>query len=105
MGNTLDKRDVLSYPTQALLHGSSQGHSFLDIIEANQFEFKLAFIRDVAVDWCQAGGIGCLGRNIKRSWDGMRENVVNGRSDRLVWVTVGARGGDHRYVEGEFTSV
>ncbi|KAI9714220.1 MAG: hypothetical protein M1812_006441 [Candelaria pacifica] len=100
LGNTLDKRDVLSYPTQALLHGSYQDHLFSDIVEANQFEHKLAFIQEAAVGWCQAGGIGRTSGGMNRSWDGMSENHSTAKSARLVWVTVGARGGDHRYVEG-----
>ncbi|KAI9698502.1 MAG: Cell cycle serine/threonine-protein kinase cdc5/MSD2 [Candelina mexicana] len=99
LSNTLDQRDVLSYPTQALLHGSYQNSSFSEIVEANQLDRKLAFVRDVVVDWCQAGGIGRISGNDRRNWEGMREISSAAKSERLVWVTVGARGGDHRYVE------
>ncbi|KAI9812452.1 MAG: Cell cycle serine/threonine-protein kinase cdc5/MSD2 [Pycnora praestabilis] len=98
----LDDRGVLSYPTQVLLHGSYKTHHFGYICEANQFLEKIEFIRHIALDWQGNGGLGNVNSDFiknRRCWKGLREHSANGRPEKLVWVTVGAQGGDERFVE------
>ena len=93
----LAERSVLCYPTEILLGGSSsyRGHEFADLVESNELRQKVEFVRDVVGAWISAGGLGVMGeggamKGIK--WEGMRE-----KGGKLVWVTVGASGGDGRY--------
>jgi len=104
----LEKRDILSYPVPVLLQGhyipqnsKEEPHFFKEAVVANQLSEKLAFIRDVARRWYDCGGLGCMGEGeeAKLKWEGMAEKNGGGKPDKLVWVTVGARGGDWRLVE------
>lgn len=89
---SLADRGVLSYPTGVLLSGAYRGHHFEDIVTANQLSAKLAFAKDVVGIWSREGGLGCMGNKKGFKWEGMRE-----QGSKLVWVTVGAKGGDSRY--------
>ena len=89
----LSDRSVLSYPTTVMLSGHYRGHDFQDVITANELVGKLTFVRDAVGFWAREGGLGCMGgENRGFKWEGMRE-----KEGRLVWVTVGAKGGDERY--------
>jgi len=97
---------MLSYPVPILLQGhfSPKGraaHCFEDVVVANQLKEKLAFIRDVAKRWYTCGGIGCLGEGegSRMRWEGLAERGAGGKAEKLVWVSIGARGGDFRYEE------
>lgn len=103
---SLDNRDILSYPVPILLQGhfspkGREAHSFEDIVVANQLKEKVVFIRDVAKRWYTCGGIGCLGEGegSRMRWEGLAERGVGGKAEKLVWVSIGARGGDCRYEE------
>ena len=91
---SLVERSVLRYPLSAMLSGSFQGHDFRRLIVENQLAEKLAFVRDVIGIWYEAGGLGCMGGRKDMRWEGMSE-----RGGKLVWVTVGAWGGDERKYE------
>lgn len=88
----LADRSVLSYPTIVMLRGEYRGHYFNDFIEANELWEKVGFVRDVVGSWAREGGLGCMGGRKGVKWEGMME-----KGGRLVWVTVGAKGGDGRY--------
>ena len=88
----LADRGVLCYPTNVMLGGEYRGHMFADVIKANELQDKLAFVKDVVGLWVQEGGLGCVGTLKGLKWEGMKEN-----GGKLVWVTVGAKGGDNRY--------
>ncbi|KAI9835742.1 MAG: hypothetical protein M1819_001920 [Sarea resinae] len=124
---SLNKREVLSYPVQTLLHGfhtfrggsvrdNANGivHSFGDIVDANELEAKIRFVVRVVGGWIENGGLGSGGggggdagatgaaaaAGDRIMWQGLRErNDLSGRREKLVWVTVGAKGGDSRVVE------
>ena len=88
----LAERSVLCYPTAVMLHGTYRGHEFKDLVKENEFEVKMTFIKDVVGVWAKEGGLGCMGKKKGVKWDGMTE-----KGGKLVWVTVGAKGGDGRY--------
>lgn len=88
----LAARSILCYPTAVLLSGSYPGHEFKELIKENELSGKTAFVRDVVGLWAQEGGVGCMGRKKGIKWEGMLEE-----GGKLVWVTVGAKGGDARY--------
>ncbi len=88
----LAARSVLCYPTSVMLSGSYPGHEFKDLIKENELNGKTAFVRDVVGLWAREGGLGCMGRKKGVKWEGMLEE-----GGKLVWVTVGAKGGDSRY--------
>lgn len=88
----LADRSVLSYPTSVMLGGNYQGHDFQELVGANELSVKLAFVNLVMGVWAKEGGLGCMGRKKGVKWDGMME-----KGGKLVWVTVGAKGGDGRY--------
>ncbi|KAL2041555.1 hypothetical protein N7G274_005937 [Stereocaulon virgatum] len=88
----LAERSVLCYPTSIMLSGSYRGHDFKDLMKENELDVKMTFIRDVVGVWAIEGGLGCMGRKKGVRWDGMME-----KGGKLVWVTVGAKGGDGRY--------
>lgn len=90
--NALADRAVLCYPTAVMLSGHYQGHDFKDLVTENQLEAKVAFVRDVVGFWAKEGGLGCMGRKKGVKWEGTVE-----KGGKLVWVTVGAKGGDGRY--------
>ncbi|KAL8826556.1 MAG: hypothetical protein Q9191_003725 [Dirinaria sp. TL-2023a] len=88
---SLVERSALRYPTDVMLCGSYRGHDFKQLIVENELASKLAFVKDVVGIWHQAGGLGCMGGRSGIRWDGMSE-----KGGKLVWVTVGAHGGDER---------
>ena len=88
----LAARSVLCYPTSVMLSGSYPGHEFKELIKENELNTKTAFVRDIVGLWAREGGLGCMGRKKGVKWEGMREE-----GGKLVWVTVGAKGGDSRY--------
>ncbi len=87
----LAERSVLCCPTAAML-GSGRDEEFRSLVRENELKAKVAFVRDVVGIWIQGGGLGCMGRRKGMKWDGMME-----KGGKLVWVSVGARGGDVRY--------
>lgn len=88
----LSTRSVLSYPTSIILEGIHKDIDFKDIIGTNELRDKLQFVNTVLGIWLDNGGLGCLGKDNKYLlWRGM------GDSGKLLWVTVGAEGGDIRY--------
>lgn len=88
----LAARSVLCYPTSVMLAGSYRGHDFKELVKDNELNGKMAFVRDVVGHWAKEGGLGCMGGNEGVKWEGMLEE-----GGKLVWVTVGAKGGDARY--------
>ena len=91
---SLVERSALRYPTDVILSGSYRGHDFKQLVIENELAAKLAFVKDVVGIWREAGGIGCMGGRSDLRWDGMSE-----KGGKLVWVTVGAHGGDERKYE------
>lgn len=89
---SLADRSVLCFPTNVMLSGSYRGHEFGTLLETNELKDKVGFIKDVVGLWTREGGLGCMGLKKGVKWEGMRE-----RGGKLVWVTVGAKGGDGRY--------
>jgi len=75
-----------------MLSGQYRGHNFNGLINANELFLKVAFIKDVLGLWVNEGGLGRMGRKKFVKWNGVEE-----RGGKLVWVTVGAKGGDARY--------
>ncbi len=88
----LAERSVLCYPTAVMLHGTYRGHEFKELVKENELEVKMTFIKDVVGVWAKEGGLGCMGKKKGVKWEGMME-----KGGKLVWVTVGAKGGDGRY--------
>jgi hypothetical protein len=88
----LAERSVLCYPTTVMLSGVYRGHDFKDLMKENELDAKMTFITEVVGVWAKEGGLGCMGRKKGVRWDGMME-----QGGKLVWVTVGAKGGDGRY--------
>ena len=88
----LAARGVLCYPTSVMLSGTYAGHEFKALVRENELEGKTAFVRDVVGLWAKEGGLGCMGRKKGIKWEGILEE-----GGKLVWVTVGAKGGDARY--------
>jgi hypothetical protein len=94
----------MSYPTHVFFRGQADGKEFGDVMEANRFRSKMTFVRDVIGEWIALGGVG---RGFEdpdkelKHWKGPREKRT-GKKDpatKLVWVTVGARGGDEPALE------
>lgn len=99
----LEQRDVLSYSVSTLLRGHSdlvnphaKLHVFKDLVVANCFGEKLAFVKDIVRRWYECGGLGRLGEGeeAKIKWHGRFDRFRSANPDKLVWVTVGAKGGD-----------
>lgn len=102
----LADRSILCYPTDILLKGEWRDHNrkWGDVTAANQMREKIAFARDVVGRWIEHGGLGRMGAETGEfgvvkdgrpmMWEGMRE--VGGDKGKMVWVSVGARGGDGR---------
>ncbi|KAI9866661.1 MAG: Cell cycle serine/threonine-protein kinase cdc5/MSD2 [Trichoglossum hirsutum] len=102
--DVLTGRSVMSYPTHVFFRGQADGKEFGDVMEANRFRSKMTFVRDVIGEWIALGGVG---RGFEdpdkelKHWKGPREKRT-GKKDpatKLVWVTVGARGGDEPALE------
>ena len=88
----LAERGVISYPTDVLLNGSFGGQNFREITCENELRRKVEFVKDVVAIWAREGGLGVMGANRGVKWNGVTE-----KGGKLVWVTVGAHGGDGRY--------
>ena len=88
----LDDRSVLSYPTDTFVNILSKkaGRRLREILDMNELVPKLSWIFDVVVDWNECGGLGCLDQPRKYTWEGLRD----GGPQKLVWVSIGACGGD-----------
>ncbi|KAH0555903.1 hypothetical protein GP486_006151 [Trichoglossum hirsutum] len=120
----LTGRSVMSYPTYVFFRGHADGKEFSDVMEANRFRSKMIFIRDVIGEWISLGGVGrgfedpdkelkhWKGPREKRSGSGSSSGGGSGGgggsgknkdgkdpATKLVWVTVGARGGDEPALE------
>ncbi|KAI9840401.1 MAG: Cell cycle serine/threonine-protein kinase cdc5/MSD2 [Thelocarpon superellum] len=91
---------------------SSSVVDFSAIVTANQFEAKMRFVRSVLHQWYTNGGLGRMNADNQRlEWRGMREVKRRSKAgqagavppsskmEKLVWVTVGAAGGDSRISE------
>ena len=91
---SLMTRSVLRYPTSIMLEGCYGDHDFQRIILENELGAKIAFVKDVVATWCKKGGLGRTGGTLGVKWEGMSE-----KGGKLVWVTVGANGGDQRKYE------
>lgn len=89
---SLADRGVLCYPTDVLLAGQYGAYEFSDIVNENELRAKVEFVRDVVATWVKEGGLGCMGSNQGWKWMGVAE-----KGGKLVWVSVGAHGGDGRY--------
>ena len=95
--DALDARSVLSCSVAAMLAGfDAHGGNVSELVAANELRAKLEFVRDVVGVWVKSGGLGCMGPGERRrmKWEGVREG---GGRQKLVWVTVGANGGDGAY--------
>ena len=88
----LAERSVLCYPTNVMLSGRYNGHEFGALIRDNELRKKVEFAKDVIAVWAKEGGLGVMGRKKGVKWGGLMEG-----GGKLVWVTVGAKGGDGRY--------
>ncbi|KAI4229443.1 MAG: hypothetical protein LQ349_006396 [Xanthoria aureola] len=94
----LDERKKLSYSVESFLrlcyavdHGDDVKNELKVILQENDLESKLKFVRDVFRVWTREGGIGRLGKNKHMLWQGYSERKG------LAWVSVGASGGDIYY--------
>ncbi|KAA6415917.1 MAG: PLK kinase [Lasallia pustulata] len=95
--DALDARTVLSLPVADMLHGGDAApHGFGDVVAANELRGKLRFVGVVVGVWRENGGLGRMGEGLGKRlmWEGV---VEKGRVQKLVWVTVGACGGDGAY--------
>ncbi|KAL9028830.1 MAG: hypothetical protein Q9196_002858 [Gyalolechia fulgens] len=61
------------------------------VVQANEVQSKIEFVRDVLGIWVQEGGLGKLGKNKYFKWNGFQAKKG------LAWVSVGASGGDIYY--------
>ncbi|KAI9828903.1 MAG: Cell cycle serine/threonine-protein kinase cdc5/MSD2 [Phylliscum demangeonii] len=69
------------------------------VVRANQLEEKMRFVSDVIRQWLTCGGLGCSDPTAPRlMWKGLTERRRDDKQHQLVWVTVGALGGDRRLV-------
>ncbi|KAL8697134.1 MAG: hypothetical protein Q9224_002456 [Gallowayella concinna] len=94
----LDSRKKLSFKLEVYLrlcaedHGEDTKKSELKVIlNENDVESKMRFVRDVFTVWIREGGIGRLGKDKYMKWDGFAERKG------LAWVSVGASGGEIYY--------
>lgn len=97
----LSHRSVLSYPPAIMARGIFHDDDFRTIITANDLIAKLHFVKRVVTAWLDAGGLGALpAKDRYLKWDAAGA-VEAEPSSRLLWVSVGAFGGDERYGEDE----
>ena len=89
-------RSKLHYPTAVMLKGSYGDNDFRMLSLENELRAKVVFVKDTVATWLKAGGLGRTIGQQRIKWEGMSENVKGGK---LVWVTVGAYGGDQRKIE------
>lgn len=93
----LDGRKKLGYsPATFVQLCSSDGatartEELKTIVQVNEMQSKISFVKSVVDIWVQAGGLGRLGENKYVKWDGFQAKKG------LAWVSVGANGGDHYY--------
>ena len=87
-------RSVLSYPTAVMVQGVDKGTDFKETIANNDFLAKLKFVQRVVDIWLKCGGLGCLVEDKYLAWEGLTES-----GGGLVWVSVGARYEDVRYLK------
>ncbi|KAL8827607.1 MAG: hypothetical protein Q9170_006945 [Blastenia crenularia] len=96
----LDGRKRLGYSPAALVKLSScdetasaveEKDGLKAIVQANEVRKKVQFVRDVLDIWYKGGGLGKLGKDRYVRWDGFVPKKG------LVWVSVGATGGDIYY--------
>ncbi len=88
----LAERSVFTYPLAVMLRGVYNTHNFRDVVESNELMNKVTFIRDLVEIWEECGGLGRLGEHRWMKWKGIQENGWN-----MLWVSVGAMGGDARW--------
>ena len=94
----LDERKVLSYAVSVMLCGHHGADTFGQVVKANELRQKLEFVRDLVKIWIENGGLGCMQTGTQRLiWTGLAERAGNNKKQKLVWVTVGAKGGDERF--------
>ncbi|KAI9805401.1 MAG: hypothetical protein M1825_000652 [Sarcosagium campestre] len=98
--NSLTDRGVMSLPTRVLTWLDQPEDPSHAVLDANQLELKLQYIRNVVVEWRLNGGLGCLGPDCRArlEWQGMRELPRRGQQEKLVWATVGGAGSEVRRV-------
>jgi hypothetical protein len=92
----LEKRGYISGPTSILLHGDQHGsiENMRETMRRNQFQVKIEFINFAVMAWIQGRGLGCI-KGEKLRYEGPKETKLAGKSsDKKVWVTIGALGGD-----------
>lgn len=112
----LYERSLLSYPLQTLLNFGTTSKATMrsasnpsrrrpeipaelqGVPAANDFRRKIEFIRDVVREWVANEGIGNsdTSREGRLRWGGVRVTQNVKIPAQHVWVTIGARGGDHR---------
>ena len=92
----LEERGLISLPLRTLLAGRHEREDFRSLIEVNEFEQKVAFVKSIVETWIENGGLGRMGKAAQVKWEGISEP---GHKERLVWATVGARGGDLKRAE------
>lgn len=93
--DTLSHRSVLSYPLAIIAQGVYNDDDFRVTIAVNELIAKLDFVKRVVCAWLDAGGLGTLlSRDRYLKWDGAG-GAESG--SKLLWVSVGAFGGDERY--------
>lgn len=85
------RKELLGLSVAHLLRGSYGSKNFQEAMERNELTDKLIFVRTVVDTWIENGGLGRMGSHKELRWEGIREAKA---SDKLVWVTVGARGVD-----------
>ncbi|KAI4205630.1 MAG: hypothetical protein LQ346_001414 [Caloplaca aetnensis] len=93
----LDGRKKLGYsPATFVRLCSSDGATaetevLKTIVQVNEMQSKISFVKDVVDIWVRAGGLGKLGEHEYVKWNGFQAKKG------LAWVSVGASGGDIYY--------
>ncbi|KAL8774839.1 MAG: hypothetical protein Q9209_000778 [Squamulea sp. 1 TL-2023] len=93
----LDTRKKFSYSVETFLrlcaidHEDAVKKDLKVVLQENDVESKIKFVRDVFAVWNREGGIGRLGKDKHMKWYGFSEKKS------LAWVSVGASGGDIYY--------
>lgn len=98
--DTLSHRSVLSYPLSIIAQGIYNEDDFRDTIAVNDLRAKINFVKRVVSAWLDAGGLGALlAKDRYLKWDGASAGAES--RSKLLWVSVGAFGGDERYGSDE----
>ncbi|KAL8994390.1 MAG: hypothetical protein Q9169_005625 [Polycauliona sp. 2 TL-2023] len=95
----LEERKMLSFSVESFLrlccavdHEDDVKNGLKTILQENQLESKLSFVREVFRVWMREGGLGSLGEDTQYMlWDGFPINK------RYAWTSVGAINGDIWY--------